>query len=507
MMTRGATVRDINNKLNAALKELEVSRKTCSDLLQEREENEVEVKKLVDKNTQLKRQLVELHTQHEDILDQHDHLRRLVSEFQECRDTHDQALHRISGLEAELCKAHNTITTINTSRASEQVANTNNLFDKLVGSASERECKKSTVTIDLTGDDTLTKCPVFSSHNKIKKYIKITKNIKRYKKLLKSQNVYKYNINIRKQRINLSKQLNECNFNLEKCKILYNNDVQNLEKELLSKENTLNEMYSKYESCQQMLSERMQEACELVDLVKFNAERYESLTNNMTCCCAAAPPPPMSQCKNPTSDLIPCSLEKINSCQSNILVYSDRLGTGFGSLLNNRCKHTIVNNCYHNIHFNELVSKIKNSKINEQTTVVLLIGNSLSVTKRDIVNGIETLLKLKLGKLILCALPYSSSLHDYENDYIFSLNNLMHILSCRHSDRLLYFDTNNFVRDFILIREHMFVPKKSRHLLANLLAYNINVVIDNLTTIRLSDETVLSSIPSNTVIDSLNFYN
>ncbi|KAJ8736576.1 hypothetical protein PYW08_007232 [Mythimna loreyi] len=60
MMTRGATVRDINNKLNAALKELEVSRKTCSDLLQEREESEVEVKKLVDKNTQLKRQLVEM---------------------------------------------------------------------------------------------------------------------------------------------------------------------------------------------------------------------------------------------------------------------------------------------------------------------------------------------------------------------------------------------------------------------------------------------------------------
>ncbi|KAJ8736279.1 hypothetical protein PYW08_006935 [Mythimna loreyi] len=98
MMTRGATVRDINNKLNAALKELEVSRKTCSDLLQEREESEVEVKKLVDKNTQLKRQLVEMHTQHEDILDQHNHLRRLVSEFQECRDTHDciasQALKR-----------------------------------------------------------------------------------------------------------------------------------------------------------------------------------------------------------------------------------------------------------------------------------------------------------------------------------------------------------------------------------------------------------------------------
>ncbi|KAJ8721698.1 hypothetical protein PYW07_002473 [Mythimna separata] len=57
----GATVRDLE-KLNAALKELEVSRKTCKDLLRERDENEVEVKKIIDKNTQLKRQLVEPHT-------------------------------------------------------------------------------------------------------------------------------------------------------------------------------------------------------------------------------------------------------------------------------------------------------------------------------------------------------------------------------------------------------------------------------------------------------------
>ncbi|KAJ8733607.1 hypothetical protein PYW07_014158 [Mythimna separata] len=505
MMTRGATVRDLNEKLNAALKELEVSRKTCKDLLRERDENEVEVKEIIDKNTELKRQLVELHTQHVDILDQHNHLRQLVSEFQECRDTHDQALNRISGLEAELSVAHSTLSTINSLRVREQVANTNNLFDKLVGSASEQECKNTTVTIDLTGDDTLTKCQILSSHNRIKKYIKINKNIKKYKKLLKSQNIYKYNINLRKQRSNLHKQLVECNCNLEKSKLMYDNDIENLQKELLSRENTIKDIFCKYESCQQMLSERMQEACELVDLVKFNAERYESLTNNLTCSCAPTPSPPMSQSEVPASlNSVPHTSQTINSCESNILVYSDRIGSGFGSLLNNRCKHTIVSHCYHNLHFNELVYKIKNTQMNEQTTVVLMIGNSFNITKRDIVNGIETLLKLKLCKLILCALPYSNSLLDHENEYIFTLNNTMHILSCRHSDRLLYFDTNNFVRDFVLIREHMFLPKNSRHVLATLLAYNIHAVINNLTEIRLRDESVLSSIPNNTDNNSLN---
>ncbi|KAJ8703610.1 hypothetical protein PYW08_016952 [Mythimna loreyi] len=507
MMTRGATVRDMNDKLNAALKELEVSRKTCRDLLQEREESEVEVKKLVDKNTQLKRQLVELHTQHEDIQDQHNHLRQLMAQFQECRDTHDQALNRISGLEAELCKAHNTLSTINSLRVSEQVANTDNLFNKLVGSASEHECKKPTVTIDLTGDDTLTTNPVLSSHNKIKKYIKITKNIKKYKKLLKTQNVYKCNINLKQQRFHLLKQLNEYNYKLENSKIMYNSDIQKLQNELLSRENTIKEIFSKYELSQQMLSERMQEACELVDLVRYNAERYESLTNNITCSCASTPPPPMSLHVSESPTFEPHTTECINPCKNNILVFSDRLGTGFGSLLNNHCKHTVVNHCYHNLDFNELIYKIKNTQMNELTTVILLFGNSLNVTKRDVANGVETLLKLKLGKLILCALPYSKNLENDENDYIFGINNLMHILSSRHSDRVLYFDTNIFVRDFVLTWEHIFLPRKSRRKLATLLAFNINTVIDSITGIRLSDEAVLSSLPSNTVIDSLNFNN
>lgn len=506
MMTRGATVRDMSDKLKAALRELDSSRNECSKLLREREESEVEIEAIVNKNTQLKSQLAELHTQHIDILDQHHHLRQLVSGFHQCHDTHDQALKRISELEAELCKANNTITSISSLKASEEIANTNNLFSELIDSVPGLEYEQPTVTIDLTGDDTLTRCPiVLSSHKKIKKYIKINKSIKKYKKLLKTQSVYKYNINLRRELRNLKNQLNVCNSKLESCTQMYDVDIQNLQRELLSRENTLKDIFCKYECSQQMLSERMQEACELVDLVKYNAERYESLTNNLSCSCAAAPPPPMSQ------HVLPAALPIINNnsqatlnpTQSNILVFSDRLGTGFGSLLNNRSNHTVLNHCHHNLHFNELIHKIQHTQLNEQSTVVLLVGNSLSISKKDIVNGIDTLLKLRLGKLILCAFPYSDNLLAQENDYISSLNTLMHILSCRHSDRLLFFDTNNFVRDFVLIRDHyMFLPKISKHLLATLLAFNIHAVNDDLTETRLSDESVLFD---NTVVDSLNY--
>ncbi|KAJ8710893.1 hypothetical protein PYW08_009408 [Mythimna loreyi] len=248
MMTRGATVRDMNDKLNAALKELEVSRKTCRDLLQEREESEVEVKKLVDKNTQLKRQLVELHTQHEDIQDQHNHLRQLMAQFQECRDTHDQALNRISGLEAELCKAHNTLSTINSLRVSEQVANTDNLFNKLVGSASEHECKKPTVTIDLTGEDSLVKLNsnYKLSQNKIKKYAKLNKIIKRCKNHKKQQQYYSKNIQLRKERVNLINQLNNYQIKLEDSINIYRIDTERLQSEIQTLDSSLKSIYSKY---------------------------------------------------------------------------------------------------------------------------------------------------------------------------------------------------------------------------------------------------------------------
>ena len=45
---------------------------------------------------------------------------------------------------------------------------------------------------------------------------------------------------------------------------------------------------------------------------------------------------------------------------------------------------------------NDIIKKIINTKIDEQNCVVLLIGNSLGINKRDLVNGINSLLKHNL---------------------------------------------------------------------------------------------------------------
>ena len=469
----------MEDKLRATLKELESSKNLCSQLLQERDDSEVEVKLIIDKNTELKNQLAELHIQHTDFLNQHQHLLQIVAGFQQCSDTHESALKRISELELELSEAHKSISLTESLKASVQATITHSLFNKLVGSPSEMVCVKPTVTIDLTGDDTLAKSPILYSHNKLKRYIKIKKSIRKYQKVIKQQNLYKSNISLRKERINLINQLKYCVNESLISKQMYDVNIQNLQEELLRRENTLTDIFNKYEASQQLLSVRMQEAAELVDLVRYNAERYESLTNNLSCSCVRSLPTPEPQYVAPSAvPVVTQPVGGVNTTQNHTVIFSDKLGLGLGSLLSNCLNHNIINHCYVDLNFNDIIKKIINTKIDEQNCVVLLIGNSLGINKRDLVNGINSLLKHNLkGKYILCALPYSNSLSEKENNYIFKLNNLMHHYTCRHSDHLLYFDTNNFVRDFVLTRETMFLSKKNRHLLATLLAYNIHAVI------------------------------
>ena len=314
-------------------------------------------------------------------------------------------------------------------------------------------------------------------------------------------------MSLRKHRNRLSNQLNICTLELEKSRALYDVDTQRLREELHHRENSLNDIFNKYVSSQQDLSERLLEAGELMDLVRYNAERYESLTNNLSCSCAryTSPPGPQRVVEPPVMDH-PVG-DGDNFKLNKTFLFSDKLGSGFGSLLQNYMNHSIINYCCHNYNFKQIVKKVSNTQLEDDATVILLLGNSMGVKKRDIVDGIDTLLKLKIGKTMLCAFPYSDSFSQDVNNGIYRLNNLIYTLTCCHSDKLLYFDTNKFVSGFKLTQEAMFLPRKCKYLIATLIAYNINAVIGNITQCRLSrlsDETVLFSNSNNTIIDCLN---
>lgn len=84
MMTRS---KEMECKLRAALKELESSKHLCNQLLQERDDSEVEVANIINKNSKLKNELAELHICHTDLLQQHSELIKQVATFQQCSDT------------------------------------------------------------------------------------------------------------------------------------------------------------------------------------------------------------------------------------------------------------------------------------------------------------------------------------------------------------------------------------------------------------------------------------
>ncbi|XP_045529102.1 uncharacterized protein LOC123717251 [Pieris brassicae] len=273
MMTRRTTaVKDLEDKLRATLKELEASKKSCNRLLQEREDSEVEVKNVVDKNKALKIELAELHIQHMDLLDQHNQLKELVSSFHECSETHELTLRRITDLEVELNKSYKTISLYESAKARDQTSDTLNLFAKLVESTTAM-CNSAEI-IDLTGDDTKMQCPLVLSNNTFKKYMKYKKIIRKYYLTLKKQNRVRKSFNLRRDRMHLVKELNTCSLELEQCRATYDLDTQQLHDQITVKENLLSYIFSKYEESQKELSD-------LVDLVKCSAERYEATVHTL----------------------------------------------------------------------------------------------------------------------------------------------------------------------------------------------------------------------------------
>lgn len=80
-MTRKATAQDLELKLRTALQELKDSNSQCQLLLKDREDSEEEIKKIVHKNTSLKRELVDLHQQYLEVVDERDKLRVVTDGF------------------------------------------------------------------------------------------------------------------------------------------------------------------------------------------------------------------------------------------------------------------------------------------------------------------------------------------------------------------------------------------------------------------------------------------
>ncbi|XP_052742179.1 uncharacterized protein LOC128198852 [Bicyclus anynana] len=408
MLTRRAAAMEQQLQLKNALLEIKSLKQLNSDLLKEHDDNEEELRNIITKNSQLKSELAELHSTHSMVLEERSQLQEAVDTFNQCIRTYDEALAKISMLEDELNSAHKTIDDLQSQLQQFETQNTNNLYNELL--ASSTSVPAPMLCIDLTCDSpcatkTLampqSRYNLFNSHNKIKKYIKIKKFMKKTQKLIKFHSTNKKNLALRKERSLLIKKVNTYCSLLENSREKYENETQSLQHELNQMENNLQEITAKYELSQSQIHDQIIVAEELLALGTYNMARFESLSNK--CQCSNQVPSVTQDCSSVLSNSGYIDLSQNVQCNNNVipipstsdknlsshsfnlpkkaqkktLIISDKLGKDFGSIMSQYLNHSVTNKCFPGASFNYLINSISTENVVGYSNVILMLGNSL----------------------------------------------------------------------------------------------------------------------------------
>ncbi|VVC87365.1 unnamed protein product, partial [Leptidea sinapis] len=132
MNTRKTTIRQLEDQLHQALKELKSSRAECEQLLHEREDSKREMLSVLGKNQKMKSELVELHSEMLIIQSHRDELQTVLAGFDQSSDAFDVALKHIADLEWELRDAHKQITILDSQKNNRNMSHTQSLFEELI---------------------------------------------------------------------------------------------------------------------------------------------------------------------------------------------------------------------------------------------------------------------------------------------------------------------------------------------------------------------------------------
>lgn len=459
-MTRKTTSQELELKLKRALEEIKELREDNSQILKERDENEEESLKIINNNTQLKGELADLHAQFLDVLSQRDQLIDTVTNFDQCSETYEQALQRIQDLEVELRDANKLIQQYEEDKRCQEVLHTHSLYEELIGSPAGQEASLNHSSC--LRNDRVRR----SKKNSFKKYVKINNFIKKTEKLIKRQKCHQKNVLLRKQRVDLLDSLELYSKKLDESRSKYEVDTQELQADISRLHRSLERMTDKYNSAQGQISEHILAASRFIEqcnchLSTGGVDEHQVMDE----------PQLLEGAENDLSSV----QHTINNSDNNLIMFSDKIGVGFGPLLNEKINHNVTNYCMPNTSFNQIIARMNTCSFSKQSIITLMIGNALDINKRDLIQGFSTLSDLNVNKIILCAFPFSRYYTPSQNNSIHLLNTLLYNLTYNHSDKFVFFDTNKFIDNkFLLTGKTFYLPNKNKRELATLLAYNIN---------------------------------
>ncbi|KAJ8704311.1 hypothetical protein PYW08_013035 [Mythimna loreyi] len=516
VMTRKATAQDMELKLRTALQGLKEAKEQCDQLLLEREESEKEIKNIIIKNTSLKRELVDISQQFQDIVDERDQLRVITDGFRDCSYLYEEALCSIRDLQDELNYANSKIHNLHKEKENNLVRETNHLYNELLKSNSDPH---PMLTIDLTEDSLIKQNNSLKiSHNKLKKYSKLNRIIKKCHQFKKQHKLFSKYIPLRKERVDLINQMNNYQIKLEDSKRIYEIDTQHLQSEIKVLENSLSSLYSKYVKSKNQIKEHILAANELV-LCQCTCQSVSDLDAGQP---EVSDNP--SQVDSSSQDFIieqnlpdfepdlshvdQAKIGDFPSCNSQdcsySVMFSDSVGRGLSKLINNNLSYSTLNYCLPGSSYKCIMNLVTRRTYNYNTNLTVFIGNRFKVKEDDITDCVTEMLKLNCKKIILCAFPYYEHLSESQNKYIHKLNNHMYFLVNHYSDKFMFFDTNIFVEYLKSTRDTSYLPVRFRHTIARLLAYYINTDISSMSKSCIMKATMFSSNTKNHVMSQSN---
>lgn len=492
MLTRKAVAQSAELKLKQALEELKQTKETCSQLLRERDVNEEETKNVIDRNTYLKTELSQLHAQYLEVLNQKELLQITVSSIDEQLNTHERALNRITDLERELIVANKRISQLLEQQKLQEPEHAQSLFDELLLSPGVQSEKQIQTTCHNN-----TARPLNLGSNKLKKYVKVNRIIRKTEKLIKKNKCFHKNIALRKERICLIDSLEIYDSKLSECRRMYDRDTEQLQCNIIKLQESLVDIENKYLIAQNQIQEHIKSATTLLELSNYNVDRYESVikkqlisTNEDSSVISSIHiqnDKLMFQSPSHSPDCID-SLQKCYSKQTvktqyKTIMFSDKLGQDLSSTIGISYRDSFLNICTPGQSFVNILKSIEQHKVDSCSNVIILCGDSTRIKKRDILNNVNNVLKLQaeIGfKLIISAFPYAKNLTWVQNKRIGDLNMYLYNIICRHNDAILFFDINKFINNFILTADTMYLTKRFRMQIAALLAFNLHdTVIGN----------------------------
>lgn len=238
-MTRRAYTKQEENKLQVALLELKKSKDLCNQLVKERDDNEKEVIDILNKHKKLKTEMAVIHGEYFDVVKERDQLQTVVNSFDQCTDEVEVMIKRISDLQHQLNEAHLIISSLKSENQDLKSLQTQKLYNDLItGSISHFSNIKSL------------------SNNKLKKYIKISKFIRKTQPLIKKNNRL---IKFYKNRTdNLIEKLNMYKIKAYNTNIRYETDIQHLQAEIHNLKHNLSHVTTKYELSSKEIQEHIE---------------------------------------------------------------------------------------------------------------------------------------------------------------------------------------------------------------------------------------------------------